>query len=237
MKKRIIVLMMAIMITGLITGNAVASDWEAVGGMSIIDVTLDQWNTQIDNINKVLNEGTSVPGSPKPTNTDEMDNIDRVPMLFLGAKRKINDKWSSEFRYEYIFGEVEGEADFGPAGYHEAAIEVDLHGLAALAEYSFNDNWSARGGIGIYNGTKNKSFEGVVFKNINEKTEKVTPEDKDFDLDAVSYRLGVGYTKAFAENWDFDANLDYLYMEIDDEDDGNVYSKGFSYTAGLTYHF
>ena len=163
-------------------------------------------------------------------------------MLFLGAEKEINDKWSTEFRYEYIFGAVEGSADVTynlgagtNTAKHEAELDVKMHGLAALAKYQINDNWSARGGIGFYNGTKTKKVIGPVF------VAKKVNDDNEYDLDAISYRLGVGYERSFADNWSFNGNIDYLYMEIEDEDPGevdpNVYSKGFSYTAGVTYSF
>ena len=248
MKNRIIVLMMALMIVGLAAGNAAASEWEAVGGLAITETTLDVWNDVIDDLNYSFENGfKNESGSVIPTrNEEEVDNIDRVPMLYLGARKEINDKWTGELRYEYIFGTVEGEAEAVIAGNtpadfvwqkQEAKIDVKLHGITALADYQFNDRWTVGGGIGFYKGTKNKDFEGAIFQAINASGAKVTPDDKDFDLDAVSYRLGVGYEKPFAENWDFNANLDYLYMEIDDEDDGNIYSNGFSYGVGVTYSF
>lgn len=235
--------MMALMIVGLTAGSAAASEWEAIGGISITNVTLDQWNAKIDSVNSVL--GAERSGLTNSTNTDKMDNIDKVPILFLGAEREINDKWAAEFRYEYIFGGVEGEADVNlPPGVpggpvlrakakHKAELEVKMHGLAALAKYKINDNWSTRGGIGIYDGTKTKKVKGPAFGS--------KEDDSDYDLDAVSYRLGIGYERSFAQNWSFNGNIDYLYMEIEDEDPGekdpNIYSKGFSYGLGLTYHF
>jgi hypothetical protein len=43
-KNKIIVLMMALMMVGLVAGNAAASEWEAIGGMAITETTLDAWN-------------------------------------------------------------------------------------------------------------------------------------------------------------------------------------------------
>jgi hypothetical protein len=80
-----------------------------------------------------------------------------------------------------------------------------------------------------------KRFSGSAFEN-----NPATPADAEYDLDAVSYRAGVKYTKAFADNWDFNANLDYLYIEIDDDDpteETGIYSAGFSYGVGVTYSF
>jgi hypothetical protein len=212
-KNKIIILMMALMIVGLLAGSAAASDWEAVGGLSITTVTLDQWNAKVDSVNEVL----SAEGSPlliDSTNKEEMDNIDKVPMFFIGAEKEINDKWSTEFRYEYIFGTVEGSADVtydltavgGSAGTskHEAELDVKMHGLAALAKYQINNNWSTRGGIGFYNGTKTKKVSGPVF------VAKGVADDNEYDLDAISYRLGVGYERSFAQNWSFNGNIDYL---------------------------
>ena len=220
---------MALMIAGLAAGNAAASEWEAVGGLAITETTLDAWNEKIDEVNKKV--FSQVP------NGEEMDNIDRVPMIYLGARKQINEKWAGVVRYEHIFGKIEGEATL-PAlygGYHEGEIEVKLNGLAFLGEYELNDRWSLNGGAAIYNGDKSKKFSGAAFVN-----EPKTPADEEYDLDAVSYRAGVKYAKAFAENWDFNANLDYLYMEIDDADPTEttgIYSAGFSYGLGLTYSF
>lgn len=238
---------------GLAGSSAAASEWEMTGGLSITETTLDVWNDVIDELNDSFVNGfdlrdpaTGAPFTIETKNEEKADNIDRVPMLFLGARKNINENWTGEIRYEYIFGTVEGHtyldsnaANYGfkPGSKQSGEIDVKLHGITVLADYNINDSWTVGGGIGIYNGTKNKSFDGAVFEAINASGAKVTPKDKDFDLDAVSYRFGVGYKKAFAQNWDFDANLDYLYMEIDDEDDGNVYSKGFSYSLGVGYNF
>jgi hypothetical protein len=244
--------MMALMIVGLMAGSAAASDWEMTGGLAITETTLDVWNDVIDNLNDSFENGFDFPDGSGGTvtvmteNEEKAENIDRVPMLFLGARKDINEKWTGELRYEYIFGTVEGHTyldsnanlyGFTPGEKQSAELDVKLHGITALADYQLNESWTVGGGVGIYNGTKTKKFEGAVFEAIHASGKKVTPKDEDFDLDAISYRLGVGYERAFAQNWDFNANLDYLYMEIDDEDDGNVYSKGFSYGLGVTYHF
>jgi len=50
-KNKIIVLMMALMIVGLMAGSAAASDWEAIGGLQIVNVTLDTYNDTIDSFN------------------------------------------------------------------------------------------------------------------------------------------------------------------------------------------
>jgi hypothetical protein len=90
-KNKIIVLMMALMIVGLAAGNAAASEWEAVGGLAITETTLDAWNEKIDSINTVF-DGSN-PKVPVPaSNVEEMDNIDRVPMVYLGARKQINEK-------------------------------------------------------------------------------------------------------------------------------------------------
>ncbi|MFW6030925.1 MAG: outer membrane protein [Halanaerobiales bacterium] len=226
MKNKIIVLVMALVIVGLTAGSAAASDWEAVGGVAITNVTLDKWNSTIDDLNtNFFNES-----NPGTTNVEEMDNIDRVPMIYLGTKKEFKQNWVGSLRYEYIFGGVEGSANIGGDD-HTAETDVKLHGLALLADYNLNNRWNIGGGVGFYKGTKNKDIQGPVFTGYG------LAEDTDYDLDAVNYRLGVGYERSFAANWDFNAGLDYLYMEIDDEEEGNVYSKGFSYNLGLTYHF
>ena len=46
--------MMALMIVGLMAGSAAASDWEAVGGMQIVNVTLDTYNDTIDTFNNAM---------------------------------------------------------------------------------------------------------------------------------------------------------------------------------------
>jgi hypothetical protein len=192
---------------------------------------------KIDRVNQVFSQDP---------NGEEMDNIDRVPMIYLGARKQINENWAGIIRYEHIFGTIEGHATvptidpstgavIAPANKHEGEIEVKLNGLAFLGEYELNERWSLNGGIGIYDGDKSKKFSGSAFAGQPE-----TPADAEYDLDAVSYRAGVKYSRSFAENWDFNANLDYLYMEIDDEDPTEttgIYSAGFSYGLGVTYSF
>jgi opacity protein-like surface antigen len=218
---------MALMIVGLMVGTAAASDWEIEGGMSITNVTLDKWNATIDGLNKtVFNDA-----SPVINNAEKMDNIERVPMLYLGTSKKLNENWGASFRYEYIFGGVEGSSNVGGEA-HSAENDVKLNGVSALLNYELNKNWSLGGGIGLYKGTKTQTLEGSQLVGV-----PGVEVEKEIDLDAASYRLGVGYERAFASNWSFNAGLDYLYMEIDDEDEGNVYSKGFSYNAGVTYSF
>jgi hypothetical protein len=81
MKNKIIILMMALMIVGLLAGSAAASDWEAVGGISITNVTLDKWNSTIDDLNNLV--ASNFQGSISTSNIEKMDNIDKVPMLFI----------------------------------------------------------------------------------------------------------------------------------------------------------
>ena len=219
--------MMALMIVGLMAGSAAASDWEAVGGLAITNVTLDKWNSTIDDLNTLV--ASDFRGQIPTSNIDEMDNIDRVPMIYLGAKKELNDKWTANIQYEHIFGTVETDFD-SAVGSGSAEIDVALNGLAFLADYELNERQSVGGGVAFYKGTKDKNFEGQAFA-----TSGLV--DKEVDLDAVSYRMGVDYTRSFAENWNFNAGLDYLYLEMDDEEEGNVYSKGFSYNAGVTYSF
>jgi len=223
---------MALMIVGLMAGSAVASDWEAVGGLQIVNVTLDTYNETIDGFNTVA-EGVD-------PDLDKFDNIDRVPLLYLGAKKKINEKWDLNIRYEYIFGKVEQSYAFGTDSY-ENSIDVALHGITFLADYTINENWYATGGIGYHQGTKTTDLKGYVYDTaipaLNPNT-SVEPGENEYDLDnGISLRAGVGYKRGFAENWDFNAQLDYIYIELDDEQQGNIYSNGFAYTAGLTYSF
>ncbi len=197
------------------------SDWDLTGGMAITNVTLDTWNESIDELNVVMT-------SPLFGDAEEMDNIEKVPMIYIGATREVNEKLSTEFRYEYIFGAVEGSVK-SPAGKGE--IDVKLHGLTGLVDYQLNDNWTVGGGLGFHWGTKTKDFDGALILNA------ATPDHEEFDLDGMSYRLGLGYERAIAENWDFNGSLDYIYLELDDEEEGNVYSKGLSYNLGLAYNF
>ncbi len=242
MKNKIIVLMMALMIVGLMAGSAVASDWEAIGGLQIVNVTLDTYNDTIDSFNDAAETYPIFAGGPTSTtsNVDKFDNIDRVPLLYVGAKKEINDKWDLNIRYEYIFGEVEQEyTEAGTAATYDNSIAVDLHGLTFLADYNINDNWYATGGIGYHQGTKTTDLNGPVYDAVSQDTTNSVQTGKnEYDLDnGISLRAGVGYNRSFAANWDFNAQLDYLYIELDDEQQGNIYSKGFAYTAGLTYSF
>jgi hypothetical protein len=207
-----------------------------LGGMAITETTLDAWNEKIDRVNTIF-DGSN-PSVPVPaSDVEKMDNIDRVPMIFVGARKQINKKWAGVVRYEHIFGTIEGSSTLQGLSEpeHKGEIEVKLNGLAFLGEYELNQRWSLNGGVAIYDGDKSKKFSGSAFAR-----NPATPADAEYDLDAVSYRAGVKYTKAFAENWDFNANLDYLYIEIDDEDpteETGIYSAGFSYGVGVTYSF
>jgi len=122
MKNKIIVMMMALLLVGLMAGSAAASDWEAIGGLQIVNVTLDTYNETIDGFNTVA-EGVD-------PDLDKFDNIDRVPLLYLGAKKEINDKWDLNIRYEYIFGEVEQSYAVGTDSYKNL-IDVALHGIGS----------------------------------------------------------------------------------------------------------
>ncbi|RAK09786.1 hypothetical protein C8C77_102150 [Halanaerobium saccharolyticum] len=132
MKNKIIVLMMALMIVGLMAGSAAASDWKAVGGMAITNVTLDKWNSTIDDLNTLV--ASDFRGAIPTSNIEEMENIDRVPMIYVGAKKNLNDKWTTTVQYERIFGAVETKFD-SALGSGSAEIDVVLNGLAFLADY------------------------------------------------------------------------------------------------------
>ncbi|ADO78058.1 autotransporter domain-containing protein [Halanaerobium praevalens] len=241
MKKKIIVMLMVLLSVGLMAGHAAASDWEAIGGMAITEVTLDKWNGTIDDLNETyFDENGLIAQKGLPVNdVEKMDNIDRVPIVYLGAQKALTENWDGTIRYEYIFGGVEGSANIGgeegsaniggEEHEHTAETDVRLHGLAFLTDYNLNERWSLGGGLGFYRGTKNQNLVGSRFG----KKEG----DTDYDLDAVSYRLGLAYERSFAENWNVNAALGYIYMEIDDQDEGNVYSKGFSYSLGVGYNF
>jgi len=178
LKNKIIVLMMALMIVGLMAGSAAASDWEAVGGLAITNVTLDKWNSTIDDLNTLV--ASDFKGTIATSNIEEMENIDRVPMIYVGAKRSLNDKWAANIQYERIFGAVETKFD-SAVGSGSAEIDVVLNGLAFLADYELNERWTVGGGVAFYKGTKDKNFEGQAFAASG-------LVDKEVDLDAVSYR-------------------------------------------------
>jgi len=233
--------MMALMMLGLVAGSAAASDWEAIGGLQIVNVTLDTYNDTIDKFNDAaefypVSVGVSAPIST--SNLNKFDNIDRVPLIYLGAKRSINEKWNLNIRYEYISGEVEQEYTESGNSY-DNSIAVDLHGLTFLVDYEINENWYATGGIGYHQGTKTTDLNGPVYTAVSQDTTNSVQTGKnEYDLDnGISVRAGVGYNRSFATNWDFNAQLDYIYIELDDEQQGSIYSKGFSYGLGVTYHF
>ena len=230
---------MALIIVGLMAGSAAASDWEAIGGLQIVNVTLDTYNETIDKFNTAAKTYPIFAGAPTSTTSDvdKFDNIDRVPLLYVGAKKELNEKWGLNIRYEYIFGEVEQSYTVGTDTY-DNSIEVALHGLTFLADYEINENWYATGGIGYHQGTKTTDLNGEVYEGVSAAKPSVEVGKNEYDLDnGISVRAGVGYNRSFATNWDFNAQLDYIYIELDDEQQGNIYSKGFSYGLGVTYHF
>ncbi|MCC3144917.1 autotransporter outer membrane beta-barrel domain-containing protein [Halanaerobium sp. Z-7514] len=246
MKIKISLLVMALVIAALLSGSAAASDWQIIGGFNITNVTLDTYNNTIDRLNTVAETGVvGVNQLFTSSNLDKMDNIDRVPLLYLGVKRPINDSWDLNIRYEYIFGEVEQSYnavevnESGIEGPHEGSIAVDLHGLTFLADYNIDENWYLSGGLGYHWGTKTTDFEGAVYNALDVSPDSDLEAGKnDYDLsNGISVRAGVGYVRDFADNWDVNAKIDYLYIELEDEQSGNIYSRGFSYTIGLGYDF
>ncbi len=232
MKKKISLMILTLIFVSFFAVNTGAqSDWEATSGFNITEVTLDTYNDTIDSFNDAAVGGVG------ETNVDEYENIDRVPLLYLGAKRPINENWDLNIRYEYIFGEVEQEYSTQIDSY-DNSIAVDLHGLTFLGDYSINDNWYASGGVGYHWGTKTTDLNGPVYDGVSQKKPSVETGENEYDLDnGVSLRAGVGYDREFAKDWTFNGKIDYLYIELDDEQQGNIYSKGFSYTAGVTYRF
>lgn len=207
------------------------SNWRASSGLNITQVTLDKYNNTIDSLNTLVDSNFN--GGIPTSNLDKMDNIDKVPLLFVGAETDLNDKYSLEVQYENIFGEV--EQTFSSAldsTENKGTIEVDLKGAAGFVNYRMSENWKIGGGIGFYNGTKNVKLDGTAY------TAAGLARDEEYDLSAVSYRAGLDYYRDFAQNWTFNGGIDYLYMELDDEEyDSDVYSSGFSYTAGVIYKF
>jgi len=222
LNKKITVFIMAVMIVGLMAGSAAAqSNWEVNSGLAITNVTLDAWNNKIEKANQVFG---AVP------NGTEMEEIERVPMLYVEAKRPVNEKWDAGLRFENIFGTVEGEATLA-SGEHTGEIDVSMNGVVLLTDYNLSERWSVGGGVGFYNGTKSKKFTGDAFGD---------PTDEEYDLDATSYRLGVNYNNSFAESWAFKGGMDYILMDVDDSDPTEteeVESRGFSFNAGVTYSF
>ena len=177
--------------------------------------------------------------TPILTNGFSFINIagDKSKKLHEEAKKEINDKWDLNIRYEYIFGEVEQNYSVGADSY-DNSIAVGLHGLTLLGDYSINDNWYASGGVGYHWGTKDTKLNGPVYDTIGPLSDSFDAGEQEYDLEnGVSLRAGIGYDREFAENWTFNGKIDYLYIELEDEGQGNIYSKGFSYTAGLSYNF
>jgi len=131
------------------------SGWEATSGFNITQVTLDTYNTTIDDLNE------SISHIPYNTNIKEMENIDKVPMIFFGANNKVNKKYDIDLYYENIFGEVEttfdstngvlplgGEATYNlEADSNTGIIEVDLKGVSAIINYRLSENWGVGGGL------------------------------------------------------------------------------------------
>jgi len=236
LKFKISLIILTILFVSIFAVSAGAqSDWEAVSGFNITNVTLDTYNDTIDRFNGYVDTGLS--GSIPTSDFTEFENIDRVPLLYLGAKRPINEDWDLNIRYEYIFGEVEQNYSVGADSY-DNSIAVGLHGLTLLGDYSINDNWYASGGVGYHWGTKDTKLNGPVYDTIGPLSDSFDAGEQEYDLEnGVSLRAGIGYDREFAENWTFNGKIDYLYIELEDEGQGNIYSKGFSYTAGLSYNF
>ena len=231
MKIKLAWLVLALVMVALLSGSAAASDWEVIGGFNITNVTLDTYNDTIDNFN------TAITVTAGATLIDEFDNIDRVPLLYLGVKRPVNENWDINMRYEYIFGEVEQRYNFGET--FDNSIAVDLHGLTFLADYNIDENWYLSGGLGYHWGTKTTNLNGPVYEGLSQDPDRdVELGENEYDLsNGISVRAGVGYERDFADNWDVNAKIDYLYIELEDEQSGNIYSRGFSYTIGLAYSF
>lgn len=216
MRYKISLIILTFIFISVFTASAAAqSNWEATSGFNITNVTLDTYNDTIYKFNGYVETGIS--GSIPTSSVEEFDNIDRVPLLYLGAKKSLNEKWDLNIRYEYIFGEVEQSYSVGTESY-DNSIKVDLHGLTFLADYKINENWYASGGIGYHQGTKNTELYGPVYQTIGPLSDSFDAGDQEYDLEnGISLRAGVGYDRDFAENWTFNGKIDYLYIELEDE--------------------
>jgi len=155
------------MLISILTLNVAAqSGWEAISGFNITNVTLDTYNETIDNFNDAVpslnlsgpellqkyessdvtltteeqQEIGTILATTDVTNKEDYENIDRVPLVYLGAKRAISDKTDLNIRYEYIFGEVEQSYTANNVKY-DNSIAVDLHGLTFLLDHEINERW------------------------------------------------------------------------------------------------
>ena len=213
----------ALMLT--ITAGAVsAEEWEMTGDFSIVGVELDAWNQQIDTLN------AGVEGYAGQVNADyeTMDNIDKVPAWKLGVERRINDSYTIKAGYEYIPGEISYRVEDG--NNTNGSIAVQLNGFTGGVDYHLNDNWTVGAGIGFYNGTKEITHEGYFAQSL---------EDVEDDLDGTGYRAGVGYERSFNDSLNFNLDVNYFYMELEDAADeiATQYSNGMEVAGGLTYSF
>lgn len=156
MKKYIKLLTFTIIFAIIFSATVFAqSGWEATSGFNITQVTLDTYNTTIDDLNESISQ------IPYNTNIKEMENIDKVPMIFFGTNNQINEKYDVDLYYENIFGEVEttfdstngvlplgGEATYNlEADSNTGIIEVDLKGVSAIINYRLSENWGVGGGL------------------------------------------------------------------------------------------
>ncbi|PTW03527.1 opacity protein-like surface antigen [Halanaerobium saccharolyticum] len=226
MKNKIAVLIITALFLIVTAGAASAADWEMTGDFSVVGVELDAWNQQID----TLNAGVKEYAEGYNFDYETMENIDKVPAWKLGAENRINDNYTIKAGYEYIPGEISYSVEDGNDT--NGSIAVQLNGFTGGVDYHLNQNWTVGAGIGFYNGTKETTHEGTI-------AQQRGLEDTEDDLDGTGYRAGVGYERSFNESLDFNLDLNYFYMELDDEDEEipTQYSNGMEVAGGLTYSF
>jgi opacity protein-like surface antigen len=227
MKNKITVLMITALLLTFAAGAVSAADWEMTGDFSIVGVELDAWNAQIDQ----LNAGVESYADTYNLDYETMDNIDKVPAWKLGTERRINENYTIKAGYEYIPGEISYSVEDG--NNTNGSIAVQLNGFTGGLDYHLNENWTVGAGIGFYNGTKNIEHEGFFAQSPQGL------EDTSDDLDGTGYRAGVGYDRSFNDSFDFNLDLNYFYMELEDaaEDIPTQYSNGMEVAGGLTYSF
>ncbi|MGP3778232.1 outer membrane protein [Halanaerobium saccharolyticum] len=225
MKTIITVLIITVLLL-TVAGAASAAAWEMTGDFAIVGVELDAWNAQIDTLNANVENYGAAAGAEYET----MDNIDRVPAWKLGVENRINENYTIKAGYEYIPGEISYSVVDG--NNTNGSIAVQLNGFTGGLDYHLNENWTVGAGIGFYNGTKETTHEGTI-------AQQRGLEDTEDDLDGTGYRAGVGYERSFNESLDFNLDLNYFYMELDDEDEEipTQYSNGMEVAGGLTYSF
>lgn len=224
MNNKIAVLIITALLLTATAGAVSAAGWEMTGDFSIVGVELEAWNAQIDE----LNTGVENYGTAADAEYETMENIDKVPAWKLGAENRINENYTIKAAYEYIPGEISYSVEDG--NNTNGSIAVQLNGFTGGVDYHLNDNWTLGAGMGLYFGTKEITHEGYFAQNL---------DDTEDDLDGIGYRAGVGYERSFNDSFEFNLDLNYFYMELEDaaDDIPTQYSNGMEVAGGLTYSF